>query len=154
MKRLLQKLWRITLGTLVTAAALWLLVPFLVHFVPLPAALLQPPTPDPEFVDRNGITLRAVPSTNGLHGRIASLQEVPDSLVRATLAAEDKRFWQHHGLDGRASARAAIGFIRNGRVVSGGSTISQQVIKLAEPRPRTLRTKLLETAQEIGRAHV
>lgn len=77
------------------------------------------------------------------------LQEVPDALVRATLAAEDKRFWQHHGVDWRANCRAAVGFIRNGRVVSGGSTISQQVIKLAEPRPRTLRTKVIEAAQAM-----
>ena len=77
------------------------------------------------------------------------MQEVPDALVRATLAAEDKRFWQHHGVDWRANCRAAVGFIRNGRVVSGGSTISQQVIKLAEPRPRTLRTKIIETAQAM-----
>ena len=117
--------------------------------MPLPDGLLKPRATDPEFVDRNGIPLRDVHSTNGFHGRIASLQEVPDALVRATLAAEDKRFWSHHGLDWRASARAALGLVRNGRVVSGASTISQQVIKLAEPRPRTLRTKLIEAAQAM-----
>lgn len=129
--------------------AFWLLLPALIRLVPSPAGLQQSPAPDPEFVDRNGTPLRAIHGTNGLRGRIATLQEVPDSLVRATLTAEDKRFWQHHGVDWRASARAAIGFVRNGRVVSGGSTISQQLIKLAEPRPRTLRTKLIETAQAM-----
>ena len=134
---------------LIGGVALWLTNGWLISLVPLPDGLLQPRAADPEFVDRNGIPLRDLHNTNGFHGRIASLQEVPDALVRATLAAEDKRFWQHHGVDWRANCRAALGFVSSGHVVSGGSTISQQVIKLAEPRPRTLRTKFIEAAQAM-----
>ncbi|MEY4386482.1 MAG: penicillin-binding protein [Verrucomicrobiota bacterium] len=150
MRQRFKQHWRkVAVATVAGGLAIWLLLPLVIRCVPLPASLLSARPVDTEFLDRHGIPLRTIQSTNGLHGRIATLQEVPDSLVRATLAAEDKRFWQHHGVDWRASVRAAMGFIRNGRVVSGGSTISQQVIKLAEPRPRTLRTKFMETAQAM-----
>jgi penicillin-binding protein 1C len=129
--------------------ALWLVTPVFLRFVPLPAALFQPSAPGMEIVDRHGTPLRDVHGAEGFTGRIASLQEVPDSLVRATLAAEDKRFWRHHGVDWLASTRAAAAFVRNGRVISGGSTITQQLIKRAEPRPRTLRTKLIEAVQAM-----
>jgi penicillin-binding protein 1C len=52
-------------------------------------------------------------------------------------------------VDWRATLRAAWGFVKNRRVVSGGSTITQQLIKLSQPRPRTLRTKLIEAAQAL-----
>ena len=75
--------------------------------------------------------------------------EIPQPLVQATLAAEDRRFWRHPGVDWRATGRAAWQWVRHRRVVSGGSTITQQLIKLAQPRPRNLRTKLIEAAQAL-----
>ncbi len=53
-------------------------------------------------------------------------------------------------MDWRASVRAGWHLVRYRRVVSGGSTITQQLIKLAEPRPRTFRTKLVEAIQALG----
>jgi penicillin-binding protein 1C len=75
--------------------------------------------------------------------------EIPQSLVQATLAAEDRRFWRHPGVDWRATARAAWQWTIHRHVVSGGSTVTQQLIKLAEPRPRSLRTKLIEAVQAL-----
>ena len=55
--------------------------------------------------------------------------DLPDALVRAVLAAEDRRFFSHRGLDGRGIARALFRNLRAGSIVEGGSTITQQVVK-------------------------
>lgn len=57
------------------------------------------------------------------------LEEVPQDLRNAILAAEDDRFYQHPGIDLLGMIRAAINNIRAGRIVGGGSTITQQVAK-------------------------
>jgi penicillin-binding protein 1C len=60
------------------------------------------------------------------------------------VAVEDRRFRSHPGVDLLALIRAAGQNLRAGRIVSGGSTLTAQVVRLATPRPRTLRSKLLE----------
>jgi penicillin-binding protein 1C len=102
-----------------------------------------------EFLDRTGRTLRSVRPDNQPFRRLVEYGEIPQPLVQATLAAEDRRFWRHPGVDWRATLRAAWQAVCHRHIVSGGSTITQQLIKLAEPRPRTLRTKLIEAAQAL-----
>jgi penicillin-binding protein 1C len=102
-----------------------------------------------ELLDRSGQTLRVVRPDGSPFRRQVAYGEIPQSLVQATLAAEDRRFWRHPGVDWRATARAAWQLARHRRAVSGASTITQQLIKLAEPRPRTLRTKLIEAVQAL-----
>jgi penicillin-binding protein 1C len=66
------------------------------------------------------------------------------------LAYEDKRFWQHRGVDPLALTRAAFQLIKNGRIVSGGSTITMQVARLIEPRPkRSFHVKLREMVRAL-----
>ncbi|EKD82291.1 MAG: hypothetical protein ACD_39C01386G0001, partial [uncultured bacterium] len=67
----------------------------------------------------------------------------PD-LIAAILAAEDRSFYSHPGFDPTAILRAVWQNLRNQRVVSGASTISQQLIRVIRPRPRTLLSKLQE----------
>jgi penicillin-binding protein 1C len=123
----------------------WLALPLL----PLPEGLSAAPPPSLELVDRTGRPLRVIREGDGAFAQRATFADIPQPLIDATLAAEDKRFWRHPGVDWRASLRAALDFVRHRRVVSGGSTITQQLIKLAQPRPRTLRTKLIEAAQAL-----
>jgi penicillin-binding protein 1C len=122
---------------------------FALRLVPLPQSLLSGELSETEFVDRNGQPLRAVRSQGSPFGRTASYAEIPLPLIEATLAAEDRRFWSHHGVDCRATLRALRQLAWHRRVVSGGSTITQQLIKLAEPRPRTIRTKIIEAFQAL-----
>ena len=117
-------------------------------FVPLPAALLHPRAQSLEFTDRNGATLREA-RVEEQFAREVPLAEMPANLVRAVLAAEDKRFFEHRGVDVLALGRAVSGNVRHSRVTSGASTITQQLVKLAEPRPRTWRTKVTEAAQAL-----
>jgi len=71
------------------------------------------------------------------------LRDMGEWLPIATVGIEDARFWKHHGVDFRAAAGAALRNLRNGRVISGASTITQQVIKISSQRDgRTLLGKL------------
>ncbi len=74
-----------------------------------------------------------------------SLSEIPRTLVSAVLAIEDRRFYQHGGVDPWAVARALWANVRTGQVVQGGSTITQQLAKnLFYSRERTASRKIKE----------
>ncbi len=89
-------------------------------------------------LDRNGAWLRALPVEQGRWRIRADLDRTDPAFVRRLLAMEDERFWLHLGVDPVAIARAALSDRGAGRVVSGGSTLSMQVARRLEPRPRTL----------------
>src|SRR5882724_13499541 len=77
--------------------------------------------------------------------RPVRLDEVPRVLIDAVLAAEDHRFFEHGGLDARALVRAAWANLRAGKVKEGGSTITQQLVKVRLLSPqRTFFRKLRE----------
>ena len=65
------------------------------------------------------------------------------------VAYEDRNFWSHRGVDIGAVARAGWQGIRHGRVVSGASTLTMQLVRLLDPRPRGLETKLLQMLQAV-----
>ena len=70
-------------------------------------------------------------------GRIRiELDELPERVWRPVLAAEDARFFEHGGVDLRSIGRAAVHNLLKGRVVEGGSTITQQLIKNRDLSPR------------------
>jgi penicillin-binding protein 1C len=119
------------------------------RLVPLPEALTNPPAPGLELLDRYGKPLRMTRSEDEVFQRPVLFAEIPQALVQATLTAEDRRFWSHPGVDSRGVARAAWSLVRSGHVVSGGSTITMQLIKRAEPRPRTLCSKAIEAVQAL-----
>ena len=116
--------------------------------VPLPPALLQASTPSREFTDRHGVPLRES-RTDERFTRPVALRDVPPNLIHAMLAAEDKRFFEHRGVDVAALARAALGNLRHRHVTSGASTITEQLVKMSDPRPRTAATKVLEAARAL-----
>ena len=116
--------------------------------VPIPPALLQPPVQSLELTDRHGAPLRETRVAERF-SREVELAEVPQTFIRAMLAAEDKRFFEHPGVDVRALARAMVENVRRRRVTSGASTITQQLVKIAEPRPRTLKTKAIEAVTAL-----
>ena len=113
---------------------------------PLPLQLDPPPgtAVRPEVLDRHGERL-AISYSNrwNVDDRVA-LYEVPPPLRLAVVRAEDKRFFEHGGVDWRARAAASWQNLRAGRIVRGASTISEQVVRLLHPRPRTLYSRWLE----------
>ena len=80
-------------------------------------------------------------------------EEIPEDLINATIAIEDKRFLQHNGVDWKRTA-AAIFYMFTGQDIQGGSTITQQLIKnLTENDDVTVKRKVVEifTALEFDR---
>ncbi|HEX5107052.1 MAG TPA: penicillin-binding protein 1C [Vicinamibacterales bacterium] len=97
---------------------------------PLPPGLLDgPANPSTLVVDRNGTPLRETLSSDQTRGVQLTADALPPVLVSATIAAEDRRFWTHVGLDPVAIVRALKANIMEGRIAEGGSTITQQVAK-------------------------
>ncbi len=77
--------------------------------------------------------------------RVVKLYEVPSLLVKAVLAAEDHRFFEHRGVDWWRILGAGWANLTTGRIVQGGSTLTQQLIKnFFLSRERTLKRKLTE----------
>lgn len=77
--------------------------------------------------------------------------EIPALLVQAVVATEDRRFFDHKGVDARGIARAAVADIRSRRVAEGGSTITQQLVKnTIVTRERTIRRKIREASLAVG----
>jgi len=81
------------------------------------------------------------------HRRVMKLEEFPRLLVRAVIAVEDKRFFEHAGVDMRALARAVAVNVTSGRVIEGGSTLTQQLMKnFFLSNERTMSRKMNEAA--------
>src|SRR5690606_34182216 len=74
----------------------------------------------------------------------SALHDVPAFLREAFITAEDRRFYSHRGVDWRARLAAVATNLRHGSAVRGASTISEQVVRMIHPRPRTLFNRWLE----------
>lgn len=92
----------------------------------------------------DGTWLRVVPTSAGERVLPLGIAECPKVLLDAVLVGEDERFFVHGGVDWLAGLRATIGNVAAGRVVSGASTLTMQVVRLVEPRPRTWWSKCIE----------
>ncbi len=121
--RWLRKLLAAIATTAFTTGVLW------IFYGPIPsldsARFISTP-----ILDRNGIPLYEPLSPSGLRGEWLESHQVPKRVAAATIAAEDRRFERHMGIDPLAVARAAMHDVRRGALVEGGSTITQQVAKL------------------------
>jgi penicillin-binding protein 1C len=126
---------------------------------PLPAGLLdEPPNPSTVVVDRHGVPLHEALSSDETRVMRLTAGTLPPALVAATLAAEDRRFWRHPGIDPIAILRSVKTNLAEGRVVEGGSTITQQVAKLlltrrSPARERGLGAKLHEAVIALRLEH-
>jgi penicillin-binding protein 1B len=82
--------------------------------------------------------------------QLVSIMEVPEHLIQAVLAAEDSRFYQHHGIDPRGILRAFLTNVRHGEIKQGGSTLTQQLVKNYFLTPeRTVTRKFKEVVLSV-----
>jgi penicillin-binding protein 1C len=114
-----------------------------------------PPLPEPlalstEIVDRDGALLRAFATNDGRWRFKAERSTVDPELIKMLLSYEDRRFESHFGVDPYAVGRAFLQFVKHGRIISGGSTITMQVARLLEPREeRSMVAKLRQMIRAI-----
>ncbi len=126
---------------------------------PLPAGLIDARHATSTLVvDRTGEPLYEALGSGGIRGVPMSAQSIPPTLAMATVAAEDRRFWSHSGVDPIAIVRAGWRNIRARSVVEGGSTLSQQTAKLLLSRQnphrrRGLGAKLREAVIALRLEH-
>jgi penicillin-binding protein 1C len=104
----------------------------------------------PVVLDRHGVWLRALPVEDGRWRLRADLTRTDPIFLRRLVALEDARFWAHPGVDPIAGARALAAYVATGHIRSGGSTLTMQLARRLEPRPRTVATKALEAARALG----
>lgn len=112
----------------------------------LPERLLPPPEAGAlrPVLDRSGEPLSAHYRQRWNSADRLPLEQVPAFLRTAMVSAEDRRYWQHGGIDWRARAAAIRQGLAAGHAVRGASTITEQVVRLLHPRPRTLWSRWVE----------
>ena len=137
--------WCAAGGLTAVALAAW------IRCGPIPHDLLDAAAaPSTTIVDRQGRPLYEALSANGARLQRIEPAALPAALVAATIAAEDRRFWSHPGVDPLGWARAAWHDLEERRVVEGGSTITQQVAKLLlQRRGATQRHSVASKLREI-----
>ncbi len=135
----------VTLAAAATVAAIALAISGWIA-APIPQEITDPgPIPSLSLNDRNGLLLRTTRAPDGSRGGWIALEEIDPDILRAFLAVEDERFYDHSGVDLIAVARAARDNLRQGRVVSGASTITMQAARLLRPIPRSWPGKIRQT---------
>ncbi|MFO1090243.1 MAG: penicillin-binding protein 1C [Hyphomicrobiales bacterium] len=116
--------------------------------------LYPPKLPGPEDVstvvlDQNGALLRAFALGDGRWRLPVEVADVDPKFVKMLVTYEDRRFYEHHGVDVRALFRAGWQLVTHGHIVSGGSTLTMQVVRLIDERKGR---SFLGKAQQIFRA--
>ncbi|MDQ2665856.1 MAG: penicillin-binding protein 1C [Gemmatimonadota bacterium] len=125
-------------GVGVMALGIWMMRP-------LPVPMIAPPRAAGIVIeDRHGVVLRSTRSADGSRERWISYDHIDPDLINAFVAVEDRRFWDHHGIDVSAVARAVRENFLEQHVVSGASTITMQLARIVRPASRTWGGKLVQ----------
>ena len=135
---------RLFCGLTVLLAAFGLIVGL--NTAPLPDSLDDFAAEKQQFLDNRGNPLNVSYQNWFNVFDTAELYEIPELLQKMFIAAEDKNFYAHHGVDWGARLSAVMQNVRAGRVVRGASTLTEQVVRMLHPRPRTLFSKIVEGA--------
>jgi 1A family penicillin-binding protein len=141
----------ISLLTIILLGGAWALHTWLISDLPSPQELeSRTAVPSTKIYDRHGRLLYEIIGSHAGKHTPLSLDEIPLYLRQATIATEDASFYTNPGVDAKAILRAIMINLRGGEVLSGGSTITQQLARnvLLPPEERTQRTltrKLRET---------
>jgi penicillin-binding protein 1C len=134
---------RILAGALVAACVLAGAFLALDRLFPFPVERLTPPA-STVITGSRGEPIRFFLARDQSWRFPVELADIPAVYLNAVLAAEDRRFFVHPGVDPASLAKALAANVLAGRVVRGGSTITMQVARLAEPKARTVSAKLTE----------
>jgi penicillin-binding protein 1C len=99
--------------------------------------------------DSDGRLLRPFTAVDGAWRLPVTVKDVDPRFLQMLVAYEDRRFYWHPGVDPLALVRAIWQWARSGSIVSGASTLTMQTVRLLEPRPRTVSSKLIEMLRAL-----
>jgi penicillin-binding protein 1C len=105
--------------------------------------------PSGEMQDRSGRLMYAFLNSQEQWCFARDLSEISPRLIQATIAAEDRRFYRHCGVDPLAVLRAVWQNLRHRRIVSGASTLTMQVVKQSDKSSRSLSGKIRQSFQAL-----
>jgi len=142
LRRLAKATAALVFAAVAAFAVLWVAFPFpLDRFDAQPASTL--------ILDTEGHIIRGTVAGDDSWRFPVEWERLSPWLIQATVAVEDGRFFSHHGVDGRAVLRAVAQNVSRGRVVSGASTITMQVVRMMDNRPRTVWSKAVESFRAL-----
>jgi len=134
--------WSLVLGLWLGIAGIGMLAWTGAHLPPIQSLEIPKRPPSIKIVDFRG---RALATRGDRGGAVLSLKQMPRYVPQAFVAIEDRRFYEHYGVDPFSIARALIANILHRGVSQGGSTITQQLAKnLFLTQERTIHRKLQE----------
>ena len=115
---------------------------------PLPMAKLEPPS-SPVVMDHAGRPLRFFLTPDDQWRFYIRLNELNPGLVKAVISCEDRWYYYHPGVNPFAVVRALYQNLTSRERISGGSTLTMQVARMLEHRPRTYRSKIFEMCRAL-----
>lgn len=127
----------------------FLLLNLLLFALAWPRSDFEAPAATRLLLDRHGTFLAALEDEAGGGYGYWPLEELPPRVVAATLAIEDRRFWDHPGIDPLAILRALWQNLGSEQRVSGASTLAMQVARMQRPAERTYLSKAMEAATSL-----
>jgi penicillin-binding protein 1A len=134
--------WSLVLGLWLVIAAIGTLAWTGAHLPPIQSLEIPKRPPSIRIVDRHD---RLLATRGNMGGAVLTLKQLPSYVPQAFIAIEDRRFYEHYGVDPFGIARALIANVLHRGVAQGGSTITQQLAKnLFLTQERTIHRKLQE----------
>ena len=130
----------------ICAAMFCVIATAFVWWISIPDGLRRPPSGTLKLLDCRGREIAELASPEARTQFPVALEKMGPWLPRITVALEDRRFYNHRGIDWRAIAAACTRNLRSQHLVSGASTITQQLVKLAAGRQRRSWTGKLHEA--------
>lgn len=98
-----------------------------------------------EIFDRNGALIYTTPLDSGLQRERVDSRKLEKDSLKVILESEDRYFFFHNGVNPLSIVRSTVQNLREGRVISGASTITMQLARMITPRDKSLKSKALET---------
>ena len=120
----------------------------LVYLIPLPQKI-QHPQYSTVIKDRNGRVLRVYLTKDEKRRVYTPLDKIDPLLIKTTIAYEDRFYYYHPGINPISIIKAAYIDIKNRKIISGASTIPMQLARIVEPKPRTIKSKIIECFRAI-----
>jgi len=144
LRRWMRRVRRAFVALLGVAALGAVALAVLVRVFPFEVARLDAYPASRVVLDRDGAWLRVERSVREEFRVPVAIAEISPWLVEATIAVEDRNFRSHPGVDPCAVLRASWQNLRRGRIHSGASTLTMQLVRIVDERPRTLANKFVE----------